>query len=230
MSSALLGLLGFGAGLVLILFLLGNRRLRTWRHQVTQVGRLLLEDQLTDADRLAERTLTEAESFLSPEDPLLLPMVHAFARTQGRMGKVVEEERLLKRALTLDQASLRPDPGASAGLLQLLSRNLQLQGRVLEAVGVARQALDVAEEVRSPSDPRLGDLHLLVADCELAVGRLDQAEHHYHRALELVSPVATPGEPLIREVRVGLTKIADARNASDPVPFPNEDQGHRVVN
>ena len=133
----------------------------------------------SDFDRalpLYQLELAAAEMRVGDDDPALLPMLLAVARTAQPMGEVPTVEKSLTRYAQIAEASGAADPDPWWAALSMLARMEAIQERPEEALRWQRRAVEVLEDATRPTDAERADAKETLAHMEIVAGNGDEAE------------------------------------------------------
>ncbi|MEJ2190670.1 MAG: hypothetical protein P8Y93_14975, partial [Acidobacteriota bacterium] len=120
--------------------------------------------------------LAAAEMRAGDENPALLPMLLAVARTAQPLGDVPTVEKNLTRYAQIAEASGAADPDPWWLALEMLARMENLQEHPEEALHWQRRAVEVLEQARRPTDAERAAAKETLAHMELTVGEGEAAE------------------------------------------------------
>ena len=137
-------------------------------------------EQRSDYDRalpLYQLELAAAEFRVGEEDPTLLPVLLAVARTAQPLGDVPTVEKNLTRYAQIAEASGAADPDPWWLALEMLARMETLQEHPEEALHWQRRAVEVLEQARRPTDAERAAAMETLAHMELAAGEGAAAEN-----------------------------------------------------
>ena len=137
-------------------------------------------EQRSDYDRalpLYQLELAAAEFRVGEEDPTLLPVLLAVARTAQPVGDVPTVEKNLTRYAQIAEASGAADPDPWWLALEMLARMETLQEHPEEALHWQRRAVEVLEQARRPTDAERAAAMETLAHMELAAGEGAAAEN-----------------------------------------------------